>query len=242
MESVVALHGFACTGRMWEAVAGALDPARFALEAPDLPGHGDAAGARPVTFASCVAHVLAGAPERFVLCGYSLGGRVALHVALAAPERVERLVLVATTAGIDDPDERSERRHGDERLASEIEHAPIDDFVVRWTAQPLFAGDPEPAQRLWRADLRRNDPHGLAAALRGVGTGMMVPLWDRLGGLGMPVTVVAGSRDAKYVALGERLVAMLPAAAPLVVVDGAGHGLPREAPAAVAAAIAAAPV
>ena len=238
MECVVALHGFACTGRMWEGVAGALDPARFALQAPDLPGHGDAADVRPVTFASCVEHVLANAPERFVLCGYSLGGRVALHVALAAAERVERLVLVATTAGIVDPDERGERRRGDELLASEIEDAPIEDFVVRWTAQPLFAADPEPAKRLWRADLRRNEPRGLAAALRGLGAGMMVPLWNRLDALRMPVTVVAGSLDAKYVALGERLVATLPAAAPLVVVDGAGHGLPREAPAAVAAAIA----
>ena len=61
---------------------------------------------RPITFAGCVAHVLAAGPERFVLCGYSLGGRIALHVALAAPERVSRLVLVSTTAGIEDAAER----------------------------------------------------------------------------------------------------------------------------------------
>jgi pimeloyl-ACP methyl ester carboxylesterase len=65
----------------------------------------------------------------------------------------------------------------------------------------------------------------------------MAPLWDRLGELRMPVTVVAGERDAKFVALGERLAAALPDAR-LVVVPGAGHGLPREAPQAVADAIA----
>ena len=76
----------------------------------------------------------------------------------------------------------------------------------------------------------------LAAALRGIGTGVMAPLWERLGELKMPVAVLAGERDAKYVALGERLVAALPAAT-LTIVPGAGHALPLEAPAAVAAAI-----
>ncbi len=173
------------------------------------------------------------APERFALCGYSLGGRVALHVALAAPERVTRLVLVATTAGIEDPRERAERRKADLALAEAIESGTIEDFVARWSAQPLFAGDPPGVAAIWQADMRRNDPAALAAVLRGIGTGAMEPLWDRLGELAMPATVMAGERDGKFVALGERLTAALPAAQ-LVIVAGAGHGLPREAPEAVA--------
>ena len=50
----------------------------------------------------------------------------------------------------------------------------------------------------------------------------------------MPATVLAGADDPKFVALGERLAAALPDAE-LVVVAGAGHGLPREAPEAVVA-------
>ncbi|MDP9346093.1 MAG: alpha/beta fold hydrolase, partial [Actinomycetota bacterium] len=69
--------------------------------------------------------------------------------------------------------------------------------------------------------------------LRGVGTGAMAPLWERLGELPMPTTVVVGAEDAKFVAVGERLAAALPDAE-LVVVPRAGHGLPREAPQAVA--------
>jgi pimeloyl-ACP methyl ester carboxylesterase len=66
----------------------------------------------------------------------------------------------------------------------------------------------------------------------------MAPLWERLGELGdLPVVVLAGERDEKYVALGRRLAGAL-ANAELVVVPGAGHALPLEAPAAVAAAIA----
>ena len=235
--TVVLLHGFAGTGRAWDPVVERLDPERYTPLAPDLRGHGSARDARPVSFAACVADVLAAAPERFVLCGYSMGGRIAQHVALAAPDRVERLVLVATTAGIADDDERAARRADDERLAAFACGATIEQFADRWSAQPLFAGTPAAAARMWREDLERNDPRALAAALRGMGTGAMEPLWDRLGALPMPATVLVGAEDPKFVALGERLASALPAAE-LVVVEGAGHGLPREAPDAVVAALA----
>jgi pimeloyl-ACP methyl ester carboxylesterase len=61
----------------------------------------------------------------------------------------------------------------------------------------------------------------------------MEPLWDRLGRLELPVTVAAGARDSRYVALARRLADALPRAE-LVLVPDAGHGLPREAPGAVA--------
>src|SRR3954465_7629420 len=120
-ETVVLLHGFAGTRHAWDLVADRLDPERYRPLALDLRGHGDARDRRPITFDACVADVAAAAPERFVLCGYSLGGRVALHVALAHPERVSRLVMVASTAGIDDPALREERRAADEKLADATE-------------------------------------------------------------------------------------------------------------------------
>ncbi|HEX2104191.1 MAG TPA: alpha/beta fold hydrolase, partial [Solirubrobacteraceae bacterium] len=108
----------------------------------------------------------------------------------------------------------------------------------RWMRQPLFAGTPPAAAAHWRADLLRNDPAALAAALRGLGPGAMEPLWGRLGELdGVPATILAGERDARYAAIGRRLAAAL-SGGRLLVVPGAGHGLPREAPQAVAAAIA----
>lgn len=242
-ESVVLLHGFSGTHRAWDGVAARLRPERYLPRALDLPGHGDAAdahgvGEEAITFAGCVSHVLDRAPRRFVLCGYSLGGRVALHVALAAPERVARLVLVSTTAGIEDASERAERSASDHRLAGELERggwAGFDSFIERWRTQPLFAADPAEVGALAREDQRRNRPEALAAVLRGVGSGEMQPLWDRLPELTMPVTVLVGDRDAKFLALGERMVALLPDAE-LVIAPG-GHGLPLENPAAVADAL-----
>jgi 2-succinyl-6-hydroxy-2,4-cyclohexadiene-1-carboxylate synthase len=239
-EHVVLLHGFSGTHRAWDGVAALLDRERYLALALDLPGHGAAADcARPITFATAVAAVLAAAPARFVLCGYSLGGRVALHVALAAPERVRRLVLVSTSAGIEDPRERALRRARDAALADELDAGDLDGFIERWRAQPLFADEPAAVGALARADQRRNRGDALAAALRGLGSGAMAPLWSRLGELTMPVTALAGERDTRYVELARRLVAELPQAA-LRVVHG-GHVLALENPGAVAEAIATGP-
>lgn len=230
------LHGFAGTSRAFDGVCAALPPGRFAPLPLDLPGHGSlAASTSEHDFAATVESLLQRSPERFLLCGYSQGGRVALQVALAARERVRGLVLVSATAGIDDPQERRARRVADERLAAEIEAEGIEPFVTRWRTQPLFAHEPEEVRELAREDHRRNTPAGLAAALRGLGTGSMPSLWARLPELRMPAVVLAGRLDEKYVAIGRRLVERL-SDAQLSVVAG-GHGLLLESPTAVAAAI-----
>jgi 2-succinyl-6-hydroxy-2,4-cyclohexadiene-1-carboxylate synthase len=228
-ESVVLLHGFGGTHRAWDGVRTHLHPERYRPVALDLPGHGEQADCEtPITFAACVDHVLARAPERFALCGYSMGGRIALLLALAAPERVLELVLVSTTAGIEDAREGEQRRAADGVLADELEAGPFEDFIERWRTQALFADEPPEVGALAREDQRRNRPEALAAALRGIGTGEMEPLWGRLAELQMPVAVLVGDRDAKFRALGERM-AGLPANARLLVGPG-GHNLPLESP------------
>ncbi len=264
-ESVVLLHGFGGTRRAWDGVVGlaetgtdsgdtssarilesasaggacppaSVDPKRYRSLALDLPGHGEAADAPgPISFASCTERVLAASPERFVLCGYSMGGRVALHVALAAPERVARLVLISTTAGIEDAAERARRREADRALAEDLERGPYEEFVERWRTQPLFADEPPDVRARAREDQLRNRPDALAAVLRGVGTGEMQPLWDRLPELEMPVIVLVGERDRKFLALGRRM-AELPPSGELLVVPG-GHGLPLENPTAIVEAL-----
>jgi 2-succinyl-6-hydroxy-2,4-cyclohexadiene-1-carboxylate synthase len=237
-EPLLLLHGFTQTGRGWDEVVRHLDGERYRALAPDIRGHGAAATRRPIDFAACVQDAVGLMHGPFTLAGYSQGGRLALHVALAHPELVARLVLVSATAGIEDDAERARRRDADAALAAwmEVDGRLMTEVADRWGAQPLFATQSPEVAAAARADRLSNEPVHLAAALRGIGTGVMAPLWERLGDLAMPVVVLAGELDAKYVALGERLVAALPAAT-LVVVPGAGHALALEAPAAVAAAI-----
>lgn len=226
-EPLILLHGFGGTHRTWDRVIAHLDPQRYRPLALDLPGHGGTAGDRStITFMACVEAVLAAGPERFALGGYSMGGRIALQVALAAPERLTHLVLVSSSPGIDGVHERATRRAGDRALADELEAAPFEAFIERWNAQPLFAGDPREVCELACEDQRRNDPRRLAAALRGLGTGEMESLWGRLKELKVPVTILAGERDAKFLALGERMQELAPTGR-LRILPG-GHRLPLE--------------
>jgi len=199
------VHGFTQTPASWGAIAEALD-AR-AVDAP-VASLWDAAS-------ELATHGTG------MWIGYSMGGRMALHLALAHPERVESLVLVSATAGIDDPEARAARIDSDEALAQRAEQIGAADFVAEWLAQPMFAGVPPVP--------RGGDVATMAAHLRLAGAGVQEPLWGRLHELTMPVLVVAGERDAKYVALGERLAAGIDGAT-FEIVPGAGHAVPFERP------------
>ena len=189
-----------------------------------------------MTLAAVTDDLAALAPERFTLVGYSQGGRIALHAALALPERLERLVLIGASPGLADRAERDARRAADEALAREIEESTIEEFATRWAHTPLLASQSPPVRAASHADRLRNTPAGLARALRGLGTGALPSLWGRLRDLDTPVTMIVGERDEKFQAIGARMAAELPHPK-LVIVAGAGHAVHLEAPDRVAAEI-----
>ena len=231
--TVVFLHGFTHTGRSWQPVIAALAE-RYTSVADDIRGHGDASERLPVSLGTVVDDVLAAAPERFTLVGYSMGGRIALHAALRRPDRVQRLVLIGASPGIADAQQREARRLADERLADEVERSTIEEFAQRWAQTPVLAGLPREALEAAHADRLRSTPAGLARALRGLGTGALPPLWDRLGELAMPVTLAVGERDEKFRGIAAEMSRGLPGSQ-VVVVPGAGHAVHLEAPEAIAA-------
>jgi len=231
----VLLHGFSQTHRAWDAVRVSLSERYSEVIAPDIRGHG-AAGDAPVGFDAVLGDVAALRAPRFVLCGYSMGGRLALAFALAHPERVERLVLIGASPGLAEPRERAERRERDERLAREIERDGLEAFADSWGRLPMWDGQPAHVAAAAREDRLRNTAPGLAAALRGLGTGVMEPLWDRLGELAMPATFAAGERDRRFHTIAFTIALLVPEGE-AVVVAGAGHAAALEAPEAVAALI-----
>jgi 2-succinyl-6-hydroxy-2,4-cyclohexadiene-1-carboxylate synthase len=228
---IVLLHGFTLTGRSWEPVLERLEGADAV--APDLRGHGDTRDRRPIDFASVSADVAVLGPEGATLCGYSLGGRVALRAALDHPGRFGRLVLIGASPGIADAGRREARRRADEALAERLDGMTMEAFAREWEQLDVFVTQSPEVRALARADRLRNDPRALAAALRGLGTGVMEPLWDRLGELEVPVTLVVGERDEKFERIARGMERRL-ADAELVIVDGAGHAVHLERPEAVA--------
>ena len=228
--ALVLLHGFTQTRQSWRRTVQALE-GRYRAIAPDLPGHGQSSE-RPASFAAATAYIRALEPD--ILAGYSMGGRIALHAAFTLKPR--RLVLVGASPGIQDANERAQRKRSDDALAARIEQIGIEAFATEWGAQPLFEGQPERVRAAAYADRLRNTPHGLANALRGLGTGVMEPLWDRLEELDLPVTLIVGERDEKFRAIAERMRERLPQAE-LTIVPAAGHAAQLERPELVAAAV-----
>ena len=207
MARVALVHGFTQTPASWRAVRAALERDGHEVVTPALPGHG---GTPAVDLAAAADRLVEEVGEA-AWVGYSMGGRLCLQLALRRPSAVSRLVLLGATAGLDDPGERTRRRHGDELLATRLESLGVAAFVDEWLAQPMFAGLPDdPEERASRA--AANTAEGLAGALRLAGTGAQEPLWSQvpeLGVLGIPVLLLAGELDGKFKALARRLYAAL---------------------------------
>ena len=233
---VTLLHGFTQNGRSWMEVISRM-PAGWMWIVPDLRGHGETQtrpGA-PCTMDACTRdlellwHHL-GVP-RTHLVGYSMGGRLALHVAATRPERILSLLTIGAHAGLDEA-AREGRRQGDEALAQRIEKDGLEAFVNHWSGLPLFAGlerrGPTFVAQV-RAERMTNHVAGLACSLRGMGAGVMEPLWDDLSTVSFPSTFVAGQLDHGYVTSARRLASIVPSGQ-VEVVPRAGHAVHQERP------------
>lgn len=224
------LHGFTGSPASWDAVL-ALLPERRTLR-PALLGHG-APPPEATTFAGEIARLAELLPAEPVhLAGYSLGARVALSLALAHPARVRRLTVIGVHPGLPTKEERQTRRDGDARWRQVLTEDGIERFVRAWEALPLFATQrrlPAELTAAHRAARLRHDPHALARSLEVLGLGEMPDCRPGLARLTMPVTLMAGELDEKFVTLAHELALALPHAT-LRTVPGAGHDLLLERP------------
>ncbi len=236
---VLLLHGFTGTGRSWDQLARRLRAAGYRTVAPDLLGHGRSDApvdptrhdvARQAADLATILAALDAVPAAVV--GYSLGGRVALRLALDRPHAVRSLILIGAGAGTADDRARARRRADEAALAGAIEREGIVAFVDRWEALPLFATETAlpPRVRAARRDERLSQrPEGLAASLRGAGQGAQQPLHSRLVTLRVPTLLVVGERDTAARSRAEAIVAASPRGLVRVVVElGAGHAVQLE--------------
>ena len=233
---VTLLHGFTQSGRSWRELISHM-PEGWKWIVPDLRGHGQTVtqpGAN-CSMDACTEDLIALWEEldlgRTHLVGYSMGGRLALHVAARRPERLLSLLTIGAHAGLAE-DARGGRRQGDEALARRIERDGIESFVDYWGSLPLFAGLARRGEGYvaqLRAERLQNHVAGLACSLRGMGAGVMEPVWDDLGRVAVPCSFVAGQLDHGYVASARRLAAAVPDGKVEIVLR-AGHAVQQERP------------
>ena len=199
--AVVFLHGFLGSSGDWHDTIAHLSDGCCCI-AIDLPGHGRTP-CNLDTFDDACDHIIKTVASLnrtdVVLVGYSMGGRLALNSVLRSPQSFRMLVLESASPGLSSVEEREARRHHDERIAHELETRPFDEFLDNWYSQPVFASlKPEQRQHMKSRRLQ-NNPMALARVLRACSVGRQPPLWDRLPELTVPLRVVAGEKDNKYV-------------------------------------------
>ena len=235
---VVALHGFTGSSATWSRMTTFLKE-EFTVVTVDLPGHGDSAVPSGKCRYSMESHIRTLIEvldhlrlQKVVWLGYSLGGRIALSTAVNAPERTMGRVVESGSPGLPTVEEREKRCDEDAKLADWIEDVGISDFVDYWQGIPLWASQSrltELEREKLRAQRLNNDVLGLANSLRGVGTGSQPSLHDQLSKLDMPVLLLAGTEDTKYVEIAREMHHVIPASV-LEIVPESGHAIHLERP------------
>lgn len=180
---------------------------------------------RGVTVEEIALDLLAQAPRRFIMFGHSLGGYVALQVALTAPERVAGLVLVSTSA-------RPESMAAREARSALIEAAGADfDSVVQRLARAALARANRPSLSPVVAAMMHDQGRDRFAREQAAAASRP-EFASRLGKLSCPVLVVTGTEDAVIDPAASEELAQAIAGACMVRLEGCGHMPQFEQPAA----------
>lgn len=210
---LVLVHGFAGSRHTWDPLLGELTRPYHVLLV-DLPGH----GRTPIPDEQALdlerlgnalgqlIHTSAEGPA--LLCGYSMGGRVALHTAVFAPEAVTALVLIGASPGVPNEHERERRLKSDLELAQKIRANGTAWFAEYWADLPLFESQkllPEEIREKLHRARRECDPQGLAYCLEHFSTGRQEYLGAYLRKLHCPLLLIAGQLDRKFSELNESL-------------------------------------
>ncbi|MBK8479692.1 MAG: alpha/beta fold hydrolase [Proteobacteria bacterium] len=241
---IVALHGFTGARTSWCEVSGAVAAAGSEhpplLHTLALPGHAPGVPV-PADFGAAVDQLALRLRRRLTppvrLLGYSMGARLALGLVGRHPALVSEALLIGCHPGLDDARARRERAEQDAPWVALLRREGIAAFVAAWERRPLFASQATvaaPRLAAQRAIRLAHDPEQLALALERLGLAQMPDHGPLLRRPPLPLHLVCGARDKRFVALGRRLCAASPALT-LTLLPHAGHNPLIEAPAALAA-------
>ncbi|WP_292228048.1 alpha/beta fold hydrolase [Brevundimonas sp.] len=224
MTPLVLIPGLSCTAEMFAPQIAALSPHRPVTVASTLEGD---------SMAQMAAAILRDAPPRFALGGISMGGYIAFEIMRQAPERVERLALMSTTARPDAPEQTVQRQALIERVeAGELETLLRE--VSPRLVHPLHKDD----QTLIDTQVRMGLEIGADGFVRQQKVSIKrADSRPDLPTIRIPTLVLVGDRDPLTPPIRAREIASALPGAHLVIIPDCGHASTLEQPQAVSAAL-----
>jgi len=239
LPAIVFLHGFTGSTASWREITKLLK-GNYRTIAVDLTGHGKSTISEDIDRYSMDQQVedlealfTELSLDQFTLVGYSMGGRVALAYTAHQSRRVLSLILESSSPGLKTKVEREERQAADRRLAERILTDGLPAFIDFWGNIPLFASQKtlsEEKQLTVRNERLRQSEIGLANSLRGIGTGSQASYWESLGTVNLPVLLITGELDTKFVNISREMQRNFPNVRHETI-EHAGHAIHVEKPA-----------
>jgi 2-succinyl-6-hydroxy-2,4-cyclohexadiene-1-carboxylate synthase len=227
------LHGFLGNSQDFLAVIDLISP-EFCCLVLDLPGHGQTEVKQDINYhLPNLAQALIALLEQLniqqcFLVGYSLGGRIALYLTICFPQYFLGVVLESASPGLKTQPERDRRIQQDLQLAKQLESQNLADFLQQWYSQPLFSSFAQ-HPNFQQALIRRlnNNSVKLSKCLRYLGLGRQPSLWSHLKNIQIPLLLVVGELDEKFVAINREIANLCPQAN-LNIVKNSGHNVHFE--------------
>lgn len=212
---IIFLHGFTGSANDWLFIFGKF-PENFLPAAIDLIGHGKSSSPveldyySPLAITNQLNNIFTKLGfEKVILCGYSMGGRVALNFAAQFPQKVSALILESVSKGLSTEEEKNERLLNDSALADKINNEGIESFINYWMNIPLFETLKNLHYKKYESIVKSklyNSATGLSNSLRGFSTGNMNVDLKEFNKHNIPVLLVTGGLDEKFTNINTNLV------------------------------------
>lgn len=235
LPAILFLHGFMGSSNDWWPLLTQLSK-YFHCICVDLPGHGQTASSdENIPSIACSLLELLGSlsiDQPCQLFGYSLGGRIALYLALHYPQYWRKVAVESASVGLATPAAQQERQRQDQAIARKLRQPNLDfaEFLKDWYQQPVFQGmNTHPNFPALIAQRLQNKPFALAQSLENAGLGSQPYLGQLLSNNQIPLLLMVGANDDKFVAINQTMAASCPAAE-LLIVPHCSHNIHWQQP------------
>lgn len=233
---ILFLHGFMGSSDDFLPIISLLSE-KFCCLAVDLPGHGKTqvlgendCYTMPKTATALISLLKHLNISKCSLCGYSMGGRLGLYLMLTFPQIFHKVILESISPGLENKTERLQRIQNDEKLVETLIEGNFKIFLENWYSQPLFKSlQSHPNFPKLIENRLQNRSIELAKSLRYMGTGQQPPLWKKLRQNQIPLLLLVGELDKKFIEINQKMASLCPISR-LEIISNTGHNIHIENP------------